>query len=401
MYLDHQQLTYYNNKEVEIFLRKVLKEVSLVFEKIFTKETTSALILIGGYGRGEGGILVQDDAFHPHNDLNILYIHHGSIDNISIDKANRQLEKISKTYTIDIDMSAINKNKLLNLNGLVMSYDMRYGHKTLLGNSDFLKEYQAFSIENIDPIEVRQLLVNRGTLLLINRLLLNKETLLETEKRLIIKHTMKAIIGYGDALLYFNNAYHWSYAQKQSNLSHMKNISKDIKDLYSEAILFRFMPDYDVYLDKDLKTWNKELFAILSRVHLECEQVNLIDSDLDWDNYLTIALENKSYPRHSIPQKIKATLHGLRYLPVIRELKSRQEKLSFMQLGGKAMLALLFPYIAYQTYPKRYHGLFYKTLQFTVLNDEYNIKIFLKLWAKWGDINFINVLNTYNIQLEK
>ncbi len=401
MLLKNQQLTYYNNKETEAFLNVVMLEASLVFKELFSKKQTAALILIGGYGRGEGGIVLENGTYRPHNNLDLLYIYNGNINTGMIELANSKLQEIAKNYGIGLDMSAINKQKLMRLDGLVIGYDMRYGHRTLLGDSKFLKEHKAFSIYNIDPADMRQLLVNRGTLLLINRVLLNKPTLTKDEKKLIIKHAIKAIIGYGDALLYFNDSYHWSYAQKQSNMSELKNIDKSIKDLYSEAILFRFMPDYDIYLKKDLKAWNDELIRTLSSIHLECERINLSEGKLDWENYFKIALENKSYPRQNLRQKAKSCLHGVKNTSVIKELNSANEMISFMQLGARGMLSLLFPYIAYETYPKHYHSLFKAALQSKEPNEHEFLKGFLTLWSKWGDTNFINVLRTYNIELDR
>jgi len=341
MLFHNQKLTYYKNKEVQELLNIVLENISIVFKDIFTKDETTALILIGGYGRGEGGITQNGERFHPHNNLDLLYIHNSRVDASKVRYANLRLQEISKEYEIGIDMSAINKQKLLGLNGLVIGYDMRFGHKTLLGDSRFLQNNKEFSIYSIDPVDIRQLLVNRGTLLLINRILLDKENLNEEEKKLIIKHSIKAIIGYGDALLYFNNAYHWSYAQKQSNMLELKGVDNSIKELYSEAMLFRFMPDYETYLQKDLKVWNNKLIETLCCIHLTCEKINLSKDDLEWENYLNIALKKKSYPRQNILQKLKSSLHGVRNISLVKELNSFGESVSFMQFGARGMLSLL------------------------------------------------------------
>lgn len=396
-----QQLTYYNNKETEAFLNDVMLEASLVFKDLFSKSQTAALILIGGYGRGEGGVVQENGTYHPHNNLDLLYIYNGKINAHLIEQANKKLQEISKEYGIGIDMSAINKQKLMRLDGLVVSYDMRYGHRTLLGDSKFLKDHKAFSLYNIDPADMRQLLVNRGTLLLINRVLLNKPSLTKDEKKLIIKHAIKAIIGYGDALLYFNDSYHWSYMQKQSNMSESNNIDKSIKDLYSEAIIFRFMPDYDTYMRKDLKAWNDELIKTLSSIHLQCEKINLNENNLDWENYFITALENKSYPRQNLRQKAKSCLYGIKNPSVIKELNSTNEMISFLQLGARGMLSLLFPYIAYEVYPKHYQSLFQVALHLKEPKEDAYLRSFLTLWSKWGDTNFINVLRTYNIELDR
>ena len=199
-----------------------------MFVDNFSIEQTQALILIGSYGKREGGVVYEDNMYKPHNNLDLLYIYNGKIDSTKYQEVTKKLKHIAEEYNIGIDLSAINKQKLLELKGLVISYDMRFGHITVLGDSQFLKQQSEFNVYNIDPIDIRQLLVNRGTLLLINRLILRKEILSEKEKTLIIKHIMKAILGYGDAFLYFNDNYHWSCAQKQLNMSKLSNAPREL-----------------------------------------------------------------------------------------------------------------------------------------------------------------------------
>lgn len=394
-----QQFTYYNIVETENFLRDILAEISLLFKAIFNKEKTAALILIGEYGKGEGGIIQINELYRPHNNLDLLYIYNGRIDLNLINLADKQLQQLANQYNIGIKMSAINKEKLLSLNGLVISYDIRNGHKTILGNSTFLKEHKIFSVYNIVPTDVRQLLVNHGTLLLVNKLLFQKKILNIEEKKLIIKHIMKAIIGYCDALLYFHNCYHWSYAQKEFNMTVNKNIDNKIKELYSEAILFRFMPDYQYYLKKDLKKWQDEILNLLSTIHLTCEKINLSEKDLYWEIYFNTALEKQNYIKQKLHKKIKTYLYGISNIGILKELNSSSQILSFMQSGNIGMLVLLFPYIAYEVYPRYNQTLLKKVLQSKYTSSDELLKRYLTLWSKYRDTDFENLIT--NIKLDK
>ena len=401
MPFSHQQFTYYGAKDAETFLVDVLTKIRTLFKEHFSDEQTAALILIGGYGRGEGGVVNKNGIYRPHNNLDLLYIHNETLDKKMLKSVDEALQNISKEYDIGIDLSAVTKKKLLTLEGLVISYDMRFGHKTLLGDSSFIQEHGNFSVYNIDPVDIRQLLVNRGTLLLINTLLLQKEELSTKEKKLIIKHAIKAIIGYGDALLFFHNQYHWSYAKKQSNMTKLSAIDEKTKALYTEAIAFRFKPDYETYLQKDLHRWNKELLKTLGEIHLECEKINLAKRNLSWDDYFDVSLLKKSYPAKNMKQKVKSILEGLQHPKVILKLASPLKIFSFLQLGNRAILSLLFPYVAYGDYPLHYRELFTLLLQNKDSTNAEFLRTFLLQWAKWGDTNFKNVLNSYHITLEK
>jgi len=401
MPFSHHQFTYYGNEDAEKFLNRVLTEVCELFQQYFTEEQTAALILIGGYGRGEGGVLIKEGTYRPHNNLDLLYIYHKNIDKKILHQLDESLQKISKKYDIGIDLSAISKKKLNSFKGLVLSYDMRYGHRTLLGDSSFIQDNRDFSIYNIDPVDIRQLLVNRGTLMLINALLLKKEHLTEKEKKLIIKHNNKAIIGYGDALLFFNNQYHWSYAHKLSNMNNLFEIDQHIKELYSGAITFRFKPDYETYLKKDLIEWHNDLLKTFKNIHLECEKIHLAQLDLSWATYIDTALTKGSYPSKNIKQKIKYILEGLKHPIIILYLASPIKILHFLQMGNRGMISLIFPYIAYANYPLRYKKLFKLLLKTDASTHSELLNAFLIQWSKWGDTNFKNVLKSYNITLEK
>ncbi|RUM44219.1 MAG: hypothetical protein DSY46_06170 [Hydrogenimonas sp.] len=391
MLFENQQLTYYNVPETEQFLNQILLKVAKLFRAIFPMEQTAALILIGNYGRGEGGVVKIDGVYRPYNNLELLYIHHGHIHPKEIEMIHRRLKQLSERYGIGIDFSAVNKNRLLSLQGLVLSYDIRFGHKTLLGDSTFLKKYEKFSLHNIAPTKMRQLLINRGVLLLINRLLLNKEVLSTDEKKLIIKHAMKAIIAYGDTLLYFHNCYHWSYAQKQFNMTQLPGVNSGIKSLYTKAILFHFMPDDRDYLNRDLHQWHDELLEQLSTIHLMCEQIYLDDPTLQWENYATRSLEKMSHTHKSFRQNLQSSLYGLYHIKLLKKYHSPAQVVNFMQMGHRGMLELIFPYIAYQD-PTNDHLSLLQTALHTKERTRNNfVKSFLKRWAKWED-SYVNDL---------
>jgi hypothetical protein len=139
----------------------------------------------------------------------------------------------------------------------------------------------------------------------------------------------------------------------------------------------------------------------LSSIHLSCEKANLCKSDLDWDSYFNVALKKNSYPRQNILQKAKSFSHGLKNISAFKELNSLPELVSFMQFGSRGILSLLFPYISYEIYPKEHLSLFKSLLGLQEDSEVEFLKGFLKLWSKWGDTNFVNVLRTYNIELDK
>ena len=58
--------------QVESRIEDLVRAVAAEVENRVSSASYRALLLIGGYGRGEGGVEVRDGAEHPHNNLDFL-----------------------------------------------------------------------------------------------------------------------------------------------------------------------------------------------------------------------------------------------------------------------------------------------------------------------------------------
>ena len=277
-----------------------------------------ALALIGGYGRGEGGVEATEQGPRPHNNLDFVLIVSRRSKRLaeqwkeSLDAA---LACVRNDASIGIDLSVVHESKLLRSPCLVMWYDMRNGHKTIAGDAKFLPGLKQFRVERIMARDVRDLLVNRGSLLVINRWLARNANQWEdavegkhggggiaaqTERddapealsalqRTLVRHLHKAIIGYGDALLYFAGQYHWSYVEKAERMAACELADPDFTQLYLDATAFRMAPCYDEWRERDVLEEQRRLLPLLSHVHLCCESLRLQRTINDWDEYAQAA----------------------------------------------------------------------------------------------------------------
>ena len=177
-------------------------------------------------------------------------------------------------------------------------------------------------------------------------------------------------------------------------------IDEETKKLYSEAIMFRFKPNYEKYDEIDLKKWNETLLKQLSEIHLSCAKLNLGLEILKWDKYLGLALENEILKSKTLRQKVKGFLQVFSRPRPLFSLGSFYQMMGYLDLGNRGVLSLIFPYIAYEIYPEECKGFLKSLLQVKDDKSSGYLNGFLKLWAKYGDTNFKNVLRTYNIELE-
>jgi hypothetical protein len=63
--------------EVEARIRVLIGEVGEAVTAAVEPRHLRALLLIGGYGRGEGGVEVREGVEHPHNNLDFLLVTRG------------------------------------------------------------------------------------------------------------------------------------------------------------------------------------------------------------------------------------------------------------------------------------------------------------------------------------
>ncbi|WP_372369495.1 hypothetical protein [Candidatus Uabimicrobium sp. HlEnr_7] len=389
------KFTIKGSSELESKITAIMKEVVSTLKPLLPPKNYRALILIGGYGRGEGGVEIQNGVQKPHNNFDFLLLTKNLSDNQKLKNAlDSAVVPLVKKYDIGMDIGMIDYQKLRRSSRLVMWHDMYFGHKVILGAEDCISSLKKFASKNIVRQDIINLLVNRGTLLLINELLLQKCSLEdEVIRRLIIKHTVKAVIGYGDALLYFRGAYSWSYAEKQ-RLMQSQSVDSVFKKLYDEMINFRFQPQYENYLQLDLGKWIDGLLPQLANVHLLCEQKRL-KKNITWENYLQNAFTHTFSANIFSPRTtVKKFIHFTKSKPRV-SFGNLFANLGYRCCDPRQILTIIFPIVAYKIYDGD------ARIIENILGTQDNKLLipYLKQWSICGDSNFVHFLKRYNIEL--
>jgi len=388
--------------EVERRLTQLVREVAEQIAEVAPPDSYKAVLLIGGYGRGEGGVERRDGRELPHNNLDFLMIaqNQNAEQRARLKEAiDARLRPLAEREGIGLDLGIITVDMLRRSPCLVMWYDMRFGHKTILGDATFVPNLTQFDVQYIEPADVRNLLVNRGTLFLINQMLLERTQLDEQARRTIVKHAVKGIIGYGDALLFSLGQYHWSYLEKQRRMRASKHVSAEFRALYDRALEFRFSPDYAAYPGEDLRAWSASLLPQLAPVHLRFEAFRLRMPELDWQGYHERAL---SFALRESPASWRAWARKLRNLlrtpsPPAASLACR---LGYRVSGMRGVLPILFPMVLYDLDDAAYRAFTQQALGAPDATRANLRRAYLRAWGVYGDINFASVLAKLGIDLD-
>ena len=392
------------SQAVEERIAELVASVATAADKALKPEEYVALILLGGFGRGEGGVVVVNGEERPHNNLDFLLIARANAPAALEDlrrRLNETLLPISRQHDVELDVSVIADRKLRRSAPLVMWYDMRNGHKTLLGDKDYVPSLTQFRLDRIRAWDVRNLLVNRGTLLIINDHMLASGPVTETTRRIVIKHVMKAIIGYGDALLYFLGDYDWSYQEKQRRMKNHPGVPANFKALYDEAIEFRFVPAYETYLERDPVAWMGDLREALAVIHLECESHRLRRPGITWSQYPSEAFAAVLRQDIGSPRAwAKKVVSYGRTAPCRARILGRAAAMGCRAAGPAGQLPILFPVVGYDLDNAGYRDLAAGLLEAHDTETHELRRAYLMRWGAVGDSNFASLLRKWNLTLE-
>lgn len=374
-----------------------------------------SMILIGGYGRGEGGVealgsrhacpcgCVPGDE-RPHNNLDFLLIleDRGRRREAEIRKLLFSVAAtVGKVNRIGIDVSTTTVGRLRRAPCLVIWYDMRFGHRPVLGDADFVPSLNRFSVDRILPGDVRELMVNRGTLLVINDHLRRSRPIIGETRRAIVRHAVKAVIGYGDALLFQLGAYHWSYVEKRRRMRQQTEVPEGFRALYEEAAGFRLRPDYERFPSFELETWLGSVRSELESVHLRCEALRLKRPDLSWSNYLATALAASIGEDWRVPQRLVRKALSLATGPRYPWASSIREELGFRCAGPRGLQSLAFPVVAYDLDNSSYRATAQRILGCDDGSPDALRRAYLELWGQWKDINLTGSLKRLGASLQE
>ena len=207
-----------------------------------------ALLLGGGYGRGEGGVVRVSGMEQPYNDLDFTLIVKRK-NRVPWDKLNHISEKFEKEIHIDVDFSRpLTLRDVRNWPHWLMWHDLLNGHIVTAGDADVLSANAPVSLKaRLRPIEATRLMLNRGAGLLW-ALRVARGTEPEPDNDFIRRNYYKCILAMGDALLIAHGRFATPYRGRDERIFKLeKDFSAiavfQLGTLYEEALRFKFQPD--------------------------------------------------------------------------------------------------------------------------------------------------------------
>jgi hypothetical protein len=245
--------------------------------------TPEAIILGGGYGRGEGGIATNaqgEPAFF--NDLD-YFIFTDDPGNVELNAAVHEWEKDeSALLGIDVEGKCLPRSDLNATPGSMMFFDLVAAHTQIMGADDYLADYKHLaSAETIEAIEATRLLWNRGSGLFFAK----ADLAVKTKLSVVHRNQAKAKLALGDALLTIRGKYRPYVRERQEVLEGESSIDPRIVALHEEGTAFKLRPTSTPSLAV-LQATQAELTEIWRTCFLEVERKRLGQAFADAASYI-------------------------------------------------------------------------------------------------------------------
>jgi hypothetical protein len=273
--------TVHHNQQIN---KKILLDLDRISSIIIQQlPDVEALILVGGFGRGEGSVLIKNGTPQPINDYDVVII-------LKNKPSSFNFKKLAQTTANEINIRLIDfipylKNDLLQLKPTIFNYDLKYGGYVFYGNKKILNEIPRYKADEIPLIEGKILLFNRMVCLLESfSLNFKKRLLTQKEKFFLVNQTSKAILACCDSLLLLEGSYHHSYLERYKRFSKkFKQKNKKITSLVQRATNFKLRPRENINFDT-IEYWFdvKEEFIKTLQQYLE---VIYNKKFKDWANF--------------------------------------------------------------------------------------------------------------------
>jgi len=178
----------------------------------------AGLVLGGGYGRGEGGVLRASEGDRPYNDLEFYVFTRGNrvLQEHALREPLAKLgHELSPETGVHVEFKVESVSHLRASRVSMFSYDLLSANRMILGKADLFAECEHHLDATKIPLsEAIRLLFNRCTGLLLARQLLCNPRMPPEDSDFAARNIAKAQLAVGDALLVMTHSYHWSCLER-------------------------------------------------------------------------------------------------------------------------------------------------------------------------------------------
>ena len=263
------------------------------------RQLEGSLVLGGGYGRGEGGVMKTGGQLGFSNDLDYFLFNPNPANPELLAWAKGIERDETERLGIDVEIKSLSEDSIGDPRGSMMFSDLIAGHVVVAGEAAFLLDLVAkLDFSRIGAEEATRLLWNRGSGLFFAGCKMHQNDQLG----FVIRNHAKAKLALGDAWLCLQGLYHPKCRERSKRLedAEIPNELSMLKPWHAEGAAFKFNPIKSGISWKILEDERVELVKAWSQVYLMAESIRLSILIPDFKIYLNISrlIPSSSYFRN-------------------------------------------------------------------------------------------------------
>ncbi|HUI06988.1 MAG TPA: alkaline phosphatase family protein [Verrucomicrobiae bacterium] len=275
-----------------------------------------AVVLTGGFGRGEGGVFRDGDGrYRPVNDYDLIVV-----DSRDLRSGLAELGgALARELGIDFVDLGYSDGRWEKLPLTLFNYDLKYGSQVIDGDPAVLDRIPAYASADLPAGELVKLLLNRtaGVLSGLRGAFLKDQRPTEEQQRYLTNQVVKMLMAIGDWHLFRWQGYDSSYALRRQRLASLApgaGIDPQFADRICRAYEFKCHPDYSRFAGGLQEI--RELFPELNAALLE--SINLLTAR--HANDLAEAMSQYLAHQSSNERRVKADNSQCLAHPELRDL---------------------------------------------------------------------------------
>jgi len=236
---------------LEAQLQSVCDRILHGVQGLIPASTLEAIVLGGGYGRGEGGVLRLSDGEYPYNDLD-LYVFLRGNRRWNERRYHQPLEMfgeiVGSLIGVEIEFKILAVGDLVTGPVSMFSYDLVARQRWLWGDEGLRERWECHRDGAAVPtVEATRLLMNRCTGLLLARERLDRPRFTPADADFVRRNIAKAELGLGDAILAAHGLYHWSCLVRHRRLAQLAGVERspwmtELGALHARGVAFKLHP---------------------------------------------------------------------------------------------------------------------------------------------------------------
>lgn len=285
------------SRELEDHLDRTCARIAAGVRGLIPRRRLEAILLGGGYGRGEGGVLRTPAGDRPYNDLEFYVFVRGNR-HLNEARFGRALHVLGEILTpqagIEVEFKITSMAELAARPVSMFSYDLLSGHQRLAGSEDIL----ALGAHHRDPAQIplseaTRLLMNRCSGLLFARERLARPIFTAADADFVRRNIAKAELALGDAVLVALGRYHWSARERHRLLERIAAVETppwlgEVLRRHASGLEFKLHPERSAAGRDDLAAAHRPVMDLAAEVWLWIEKRRLqhrfdsIREYLDW-----------------------------------------------------------------------------------------------------------------------